>query len=65
MTQIETLSQKICSFWPFLGVIFDNFGAKSFSRFSKVFFGIVQDVLSIVFGIKIPTFGFIFSTESL
>ena len=56
---------KICSYWPFWGVIFDNFGGQK-SRFLHFFILVLESFrkfLSIVFGLKRSTFECIFSSK--
>ena len=61
------MTPKICSFWPLSGVIFDNFGGQKsrFVDFFKVFLESFRKFLSIVFGLKRPTFGCIFRPKGL
>ena len=61
------MTPKICSFWQFLGVIFDRFRAQKsrFLDFFKVVLESFRTFLSIVFGLKRPTFGCIFRPKGL
>ena len=50
-TQKSKFRSKICSFWQFLGVIFDHFGSQEgrFLDFFKVILVLFRDLESIVF----------------
>ena len=61
----QNLQSKICSFWLLWGVIFGHLGGRK-SRiidFFKVVWELFRKSLGILFGLKRPTFGFIFSSK--
>ena len=61
----QNFLSKICSFWHFWGVIFDHFGGRKsrFLDFFKVVLELFRKCLGIVFDLKRPTFGGIFSSK--
>ena len=56
---------KFCSFWPIWGVVFDHFGGQKsrFLDFFKVVLELFKKCLGIVFVLKRPTFGFIYTSK--
>ena len=63
--QTRDFRSKLCSFWRFSRVVFDHFwGQKSrFLDFLKVLLELFMKCLGIIFGLKRPTFGCIFSSK--